>query len=155
MHTRNNYDYLYPHPIWQNVKIQLLTHPIPSRPYSYPYKLLHPHIPSHTRTLSRLKCIAGGSCHKYNFCRDKKVFVATKQVSSPQKYANIILSRQTFCRNKLTFIATKDVFSRGKRVFYRDKSMLVGTKLSVQTNVLLWQAYFCVCRDRNDTRGSS
>ena len=43
--------------------------------------------------------IIGRSCHKYNFCRDKHVFVATK-----------VLSRQKFCRDKHTFVVTKDMF---------------------------------------------
>ena len=33
--------------------------------------------------------VTGGSCHKYNFCRDKHVFVSTK---------TRLLSRQKFCR---------------------------------------------------------
>ena len=33
----------------------------------------------------RVSAIIGGSCHKYNFCRDKHVFVATKHVFSHDK----------------------------------------------------------------------
>ena len=59
--------------------------------------------------------IIGGSCHKYNFCRDKT------RVLSRQKYA---------CRDK-GFVATKvpsgqiHVFVATKHVFCRDKSILV------------------------------
>ena len=38
-----------------------------------------------------LQTIIGGSCHKYDFCRDKHVFVATKDV---------------FCRDKSMIVAT-------------------------------------------------
>ena len=49
--------------------------------------------------------IIGGSCHKYHFCRDKRLFVATKDV---------------FCRDKSKLVATN--------VFCRDKNGTCGTK---------------------------
>ena len=39
------------------------------------------------------KAVAG-SCHKYHFCRDKHVFVATKAC----------LQRRNFCRDKIIFV---------------------------------------------------
>ena len=59
----------------------------------------------------RVLAIVGGSCHKYNFCRDKSV-VATNMCLSRQNPSfvatNIILSRQAyFCRDKHMFVATK------------------------------------------------
>ena len=88
--------------------------------------------------------ITGGSCHKYHFCRDKHVFIATKHAVFVA--TKLYLSRQIIfvSTNPLTlshtFVATKDVF-------YRDKI------------VLSRQAYFCrdkrrvlssqnVCRDK-------
>ena len=40
--------------------------------------------------------IIGGSCHKYNFCRDKHMFVAPKHVFR----RDIILSRRKIRRDK-------------------------------------------------------
>ena len=49
------------------------------------------------------KTIIGGSCHKYHFCLDKQLFVATKHVFLPrQKYA---------CHDK-RFVATNIFLSR-------------------------------------------
>ena len=93
-----------------------------------------------------LLCINGGSCHKYNFCRDKHVsgqntsFVATK----------VCLPRQNFRRNKM-FVATnvlsrqayffrdKNLFCRVKYNFvvYRDKIILVPTNVLSRQSVLL------------------
>ena len=63
-----------------------------------------------TLTASRLAnlelhlCIIGGSCHKYHFCRDKHVFVATNMCLIGQNtsfVATTVLSRQAyFCRDK-------------------------------------------------------
>ena len=53
--------------------------------------------------------ITGGSCHKYNFCRDKHFvatntsFVATKVCLSRQ---NICSDKIMFCLDKHTFVAT-------------------------------------------------
>ena len=103
--------------------------------------------------------IIGGSCHKYNFCRDKTfvatntcikhVFVATKHVCYHDK--RVRLSRHNnFCCDKIIFVATK--------YFCRDKYVFVATK------VLLRQEYFCrhksklvttkLLSDKNDTCGS-
>ena len=80
--------------------------------------------------LSGSPTISGGCCHKYDFCRDKHVFL------SQQKYAcckrTFLLWQNYVCRNKI-FVATNACLSR--------------------------QAYFCcdkrwVCRDKH-TCGSS
>ena len=56
--------------------------------------------------------IIGGSCHKYNFCRDK--FCRNKTPNFCRDKIYIVLLRQKFCRGKHTFVATKDVFRRDK-----------------------------------------
>ena len=45
-----------------------------------------------------MKTVIGGSCHKYNFSRDKHM---TKHVFCRNK------SMHVFCRDKHTFVATK------------------------------------------------
>ena len=68
---------------------------------------------------TRMVSIIGGSCHKYNFCHDQK------------------------------FFCDKHIFVVTKHIFYRDKSMIVMTKLfccnkhNFVTTKLLSQAYFC------------
>ena len=80
-----------------------------------------------------LSGIIGGSCHEYNFCRHKHmfvtkhVFVATKHVFcrdktrllSRQNYAtNIILSRQSFCRYKHIFVTTNTCLSWHSKIMF-------------------------------------
>ena len=69
----------------------------------------------------------GGSCHKYNFCHNKR-FVAI----------NTCLSRQN-----TPFIATKVWLPLSKKKICRDK------KKSLQTNICSDKRP--VCRDKNDT----
>ena len=80
---------------------------------------------------------------RQEFCCDKHVFVATKDVFCRDKH----MRDAYFCRHKHVCVATK-------HVFYRDKSMLVTKLLSrqkyfVATNIILSpqnlsrQAYFC------------
>ena len=79
---------------------------------------------SHT-PLALLRCMIGGSCHKWHFCRDGRfVFVATK----------------LFCRDKSMLVATKRICD-GK-IHCHDKHSFVATK-------------DVFCRDKNDTGGSS
>ena len=63
--------------------------------------------------------MTGGSCYKYNFCRDKTImFAATKYFYCDKSFVvtNIILSRQAyFCRDKHVFVVTK-LSLRQKRV---------------------------------------
>ena len=75
--------------------------------------------------------IIGGSCPKYNFCRDKSFVAADKTyLLSRQKYA---------CRDK-TFVPTKLCLSRQQTYF-------------VARNTCLSRQNFC--RDKNDACGSS
>ena len=61
--------------------------------------------------------ITGGSCHKYNFCRDKNTSsVATK----------VCLLRQNFCHDKIVC----------RTLLLQQKTCFVATKVS-----LLWQKY--------------
>ena len=101
---------------------------------------------------TRPSSIIGGSCHKYEFCRDKSfdvfccdksMLVATKLCLSQQAYfchdkkktcfvATKVLFRQKYvCRNK-SFVATKDVFCRDKHVFK-------ATQLLLRQISYLWQ----------------
>ena len=77
--------------------------------------------------------IIGGSCHKYHFCSDKYVFVAT----------NMCLSRQ----NK-SFVATKVCLSR-QNVYLS----CICRDIYVATNTYLLRQTFC--RDKNNTCGTS
>ena len=71
------------------------------------------------------KTIIGGSCHKYHFCREKKI-VAT----------NTCLSRQRpVSRDKHVFVATKVCSSRQK--FSRDKQLLIRESQSLP--IPLWR----------------
>ena len=92
----------------------------------------------------RWRCIIGGSCYKYHFCRDKlcsfffsESFVATK-----------VLSRQNYaCRdnNKNRHI----FFSFSSQAYFcRDKRCVLSRPTRVSSRQ-------CFCRDKNDTCGSS
>ena len=85
----------------------------------------------------RTTTIIGGSCHKYNFCRDK------------------YLSRQKFCRDKITLVVTK-VLSR-QAYLCRDKRRVLSRQIHNGQNVSSAGAatsiYFlsretCVCHDK-------
>ena len=74
-------------------------------------------------------CIIGGSCHKYNFCRNKHlfvatiiVFVATKTNLSQQKYV---------CRNK------KDMFCYDKHICFVVTKMILVAAPANDTTMLL------------------
>ena len=89
--------------------------------------------------------ILGRTCHKYHFCRNKVLFVTTKQVFCHDQKKKL-LSRQNYvCRVKHIFVTTKlllqqifvatnIILSQQKfcRIFCRDK-----------THLLLWQKYAC------------
>ena len=121
-----------------------------------------------------LQSIIGRSCHEYNFCRNKHVFVTTKYVFcrdksmlatttklSQQNYVcheKIFLLRQNFCHDKYlsqkTYVChDKHMFVMTKDVFCRVKHVVVMTKVS-----LLGQNYVChdkylsclICHDRHD-----
>ena len=100
--------------------------------------------------------IISGSCYKYNFCRDKHTFVATKHVFCRDKSmfaATKLLSRQNYvCRvrdKRRIFFATKISLSRlsrqnyvcrvpdKRRVFSSDKQMFVATKVSFVGTILV------------------
>ena len=67
------------------------------------------------------KSVIGGSCHQYDFCRDK-MFLAT----------NIFLSQQNVCHDKTRLV------SRRKHTFVVTKDVFVATKLLLrQTSYLL------------------
>ena len=93
--------------------------------------------------------IIGGSCHKYNFCRDKHVFVRQNTSFVATK---VCLSRQTyFCRDKYNFAVTK-VLSR--QTYFLQNMSFVATNvcLSRQTRVcrdkyLSRQKYFVQTKD--------
>ena len=90
-------------------------------------------------------CIIGQSCHKYHFCHDKYVFVATKHVFCRNKSmlaATKRLSRQNYvCRDKIYLSQqAKDVFSRNKHVFVVTKVIKI---MFGATKLLSWQACFC------------
>ena len=71
--------------------------------------------------------IFGGSCHKYDFCFDKHVFIMTKHFFCHDK------SRQNFCHDKIMFAATK--------IFCHDKHNFVMTKL--QHTFVVTKDMFC------------
>ena len=107
---------------------------------------------THVRNRFQPATIIGGSCHKYHFCRDKSILVATKlllrQIFVATKYnfvATKVLSQQTyFCRDKRRicvdkhiFVATKDVFCRDKHVFATKPLSRVCHKTFVATKMIL------------------
>ena len=102
---------------------------------------------------TRPSSITGGSCHKYEFCRDKSfdvfccdksMLVAKKLCLSQQAYfchdkkTKLVLSRLKFCCGKNMFVATK--------VLWRQKTCFVVT------NTCLKRHNFC--RDKYHTCGS-
>ena len=101
------------------------------------------------------RCIIGGSCHKYNFCRDKS-FVTTKRVFAPQKYAcrdKIMFVAENICREQ-GFVATKifcrdkhNIFVATKAVFCRDKLVLFST-LSLCLSLSVSLCVSCLSSDK-------
>ena len=78
-----------------------------------------------------------GEYQKYNFCRDKHNFVATK-----------VLSRQAyFCRDKQVFVATKHVFCPDTfvvtKIFCHDKLIQI-----VAASILLSRQKTCLSRQK-------
>ena len=69
MYNRHKYNHHYPHPIWQDVKIQLLTPPIPLCPHSHPYNIPHPFPHMHTFKAEIWpladKTVSSGTCGAY------------------------------------------------------------------------------------------
>ena len=115
-----------------------------------------------------LTTIIGGSCHKYNFCRDKtrplsrqkyacrdKRFVATKLCLSRQKRRRIVTTKMIH-----VFVATKHVFCRDKTILSRqnyacrDKHVFVATNIChdkrfVATSILFLAIKDVFCRDKH------
>ena len=72
-----------------------------------------------------VKIIIGGSCHKYQFCRDKR-FVVTKLCLSRQTLCrDKHMLYQNACRDKQVFVAT-EIFCRDKHNFVATKMILVA-----------------------------
>ena len=76
------------------------------------------------RTLPTHELITGGSCHKNNFCRDKRVFVGKKHV---------------FCRDKCMLVVTK--------YFWRDKTFTCLSREEKKQR----QAYFQTFKSHRDS----
>ena len=104
------------------------------------------------------------------FCRDKSTLAATKpfsrqsyvmtKVLSPQIFVltNTCLPRQKFCRDKRTFVATKDVFCHDKYVFVATKMILVAASANDMYKVfcVFLQHFFSSCianKNGNDRQG--
>ena len=75
--------------------------------------------------------IIGGSCHKYNFCRDKtrllsrQKYACRDNITGGNCYNNHFFARQTrVCRDKITFV-TK-YFCRDKTVFWSNQRIIGG-----------------------------
>ena len=91
--------------------------------------------------------IIGGSYHQYNFCRDKYVFVATKDVFCGDK--SMLAATKLLLRQNI-FVVTKHVTTNiilSRQMFYQDKSF---TCLS-QQNVSFLATKLCkyhFCRDQ-------
>ena len=98
-------------------------------PLRYPLTLYH-------HWISKLQYINGGSCHTYNFCHDKQVFVTTKHV---------------FCHDKCMLVMTK-VLSRQNYVCCNKTSVTTNIWCSkhnfVMTKVLSQQTCLCACFDK-------
>ena len=71
--------------------------------------------------------IIGGSCHKYHFCRDKRPVCRVCR----DKKKRLLLRQKYACRDRI-FVATSIFLSRQKTL-YRDKHVLVATKMILVT----------------------
>ena len=91
--------------------------------------------------------VIGGNCHKYNFCCDKHLFVATNMCLSHQNtfffVTNVVL-QQKFCRNK--HILSGQNFCHYK---YLARQMEFCHSKSFVTTSLLLSRQTCVCCDKS------
>ena len=113
----------------------------------------------------RAVCIVGESCHKYHFCRDNSMLVATKlllllrqtylccdkrfvatntcllwqkkRLLSQQKY--VLLRQNVFSRDKHNSGRDKHTFVATKDVFCRDKHVFVVT--NCDCDACLWRMF--------------
>ena len=119
--------------------------------------------------------IIGGSCHKYNVCRDKSFVATNKHV--------LVATNHVFCRDKSMLAATKllshhnyichDKICLSRQIFSREH-VFVATSIQncvcrdkylsqercCRDKIFLSRQKTCfvlinTCRDRNDTYGSS
>ena len=121
-----------------------LTRPLPLRPSSQPASLCSVCLSRRFILAVPLRCscegvpmstlIIGGSCHKYNFCGDKIMFVATKYF---RRYKTFVATN--ICCNKHVFVARKVLWRQA--YFRRDKRRILSRQtrvvLSRQTRVVL------------------
>ena len=89
-----------------------------------------------------LYTIIGGSCYKYQFCRDKS-FVTTNTCLSPQtrvyRDKTRLLSQQKYdCRDKIMFVAKKYFCFVATNICH-DKHVFVATKVLSRQKLYLWQ----------------
>ena len=73
--------------------------------------------------MSQLSSIIGRDRHKYNVCRDKHNFVATKDVFRRDKSTLVATNIILFCRDK-TFVVTNSI------IFVATKMILVAAPAS-------------------------
>ena len=99
------------------------------------------------------RCIIGGSCHKYNFCRDKS-FVPTK-IFCRDKHnfvATKLLSRQAyFCRDNTRYLWQAAILVASQVKSSQVKKFFIPSKENVGATVQLplmvgWMRGLCVKR---------
>ena len=83
-----------------------------------------------------LRCITGGSCHKYHFCRDKTKSLSRQKRVCCDKYKTRLLLRKFACR------ATKLCLSRQTRQIY------VATNMSLSRQNKHTFVATNICRDK-------
>ena len=120
------------------------------------------------------EAVIGGSCHKYNFCRNKTCLLSRQKYACRDKplLRQKYLSQQAyeFCRDKIMFVATN--ICRGKSFVVtntcRDEHnfVMTGIFLSLQkTHFVMTKTSVCcdkhlfvvtkLCRNKTFTFGSS
>ena len=94
--------------------------------------------------------LRGGSCHKYHFCRDKRMLVATNR-KSIIFFIFIFYFLTNICRDKHNFVARK-LLSR-QTYFCRDKRRVlkhVFVTTNMSTNMFVATKMILVAAAAND-----
>ena len=69
------------------------------------------------RMIYESKTIIGGSCHKYNFCRDKRVFFATKDEKNMLVTTKLCLSQQKLLSRKKKILVVAPASDTKRNLF--------------------------------------
>ena len=88
----------------------------------------------HFQTFVKGKCIIGGSCYKYHFCRDK--IMSQRQAYFCRNKRRVSSRQARVCCDKSKFVATKLCLFRqifvATKVLSRQKTCFVATKMILE-----------------------